>query len=158
MLLHPVGGPTAGGLLGTVSAAAGGVVSGAVGGVGGFALGTGLSLAGGKIGGSAGQAKRPVPESQVPTVIFAWGTKRIVPVRVNSLSVQETLFDSFLAPTHATATVEVRVLTPRELARVTGPLKSLAKAAYDHTLKSREALAMANLGNAVESILGMLPL
>lgn len=158
MLLYPVGGPTAGGLLGTVSAAVGGAVSGAIGGVGGFAAGTGISLLGGKIGGSAGQAKRPVPQSQVPTVIFVWGTKRIVPVRVNSLTIQETLFDPFLAPTHATATVEVRVLTPDELTWLTGPLKDLAKTAYKQTLKNRQALAVANLGEAVESIIGMLPL
>lgn len=158
MLLHPVGGPAAGGLLGTVSAAVGGVVSGAIGGAAGFAAGTALSLAGGKIGGSAGQAKRPVPQSQVPTVLFVWGTKRIVPVRVNSLSVQETLFDSFLAPTHATAAVEVQVLTPEELEKVKGPLSGLAKTAYKYTLKNRESLALANLGNAAESIIGMLPL
>jgi hypothetical protein len=158
MLLHPVGGPTAGGLLGTVSAAVGGVVSGAIGGVGGFAAGVGIGALGDKLGGSAGQAKRPVPQSQVPTVLFVWGTKRIVPVRVNSLSIQETLFDSFLAPTHATATVEVRVLTPDELTWLTGPLKDLAKTAYKHTLKNRQSLAVANLGNAAESIIGMLPL
>ena len=158
MLLYPVGAPTGGGLLGTVSAAVGGVVSGAIGGVGGFAAGTGLGLLGGKIGGSAGAAKRPVPQSQVPTVLFVWGTKRIVPVRVNSLSIQETLYDSFLAPMHATASVEVRVLTPDELTWLTGPLKDLAKTAYKHTFENRQQLAVANLGNAFESIIGMLPL
>jgi hypothetical protein len=157
MLLYPIGAPTAGGLLGTVSAAAGGVVSGAIGGAAGFAAGTGISLLGDKIGGSAG-AKRPVPELQVPTVLFVWGTKRIVPIRVDSLSVTETLYDSFLSPMHATATVEVRVLTPKELQSVKGPLKGLAKAAYDHTQQGRQALALANLGNAFESIIGMLPL
>lgn len=158
MLLYPVGAPTAGGLLGTVSAAAGGAVSGAIGGVAGFAAGLGIGQLGSAIGGSAGQRKRPVPESVVPTVLFVWGTKRIVPIRVNSLSVEETLFDSFLAPTHATATVEVRVLTPDELSRMSGPLKGLAKTAYKHTFESRQSLAVANLGNAAESIIGMLPL
>ncbi len=158
MLLYPVGAPTAGGLLGTVSAAVGGAVSGAIGGAAGFAVGTGISLAGGAIGGSAGQAKRPVPQSQLPTVLFVWGTKRIIPVRLNSLNISETLFDSFLAPTHATATVEVRVLTPDELTWLTGPLKGLARTAYKYTQKSRQSLALANLGNAAESIIGMLPL
>ena len=158
MLLYPVGAPTAGGLLGTVSAAVGGVVSGAVGGAAGAALGLGLGLGGSAIGGSAGAAKRPVPQSQVPTVLFVWGTKRIVPIRVNSLSITETLFDALLSPTHATATVEVRVLTPDELTWLTGPLKGLAKMAYKHTQEARQSLALANLGNAAESIIGMLPL
>jgi hypothetical protein len=37
-------------------------------------------------------------------------------------------------------------------------LKSVAKAAYEYSQVLREALAVANLANSVESIIGMLPL
>lgn len=140
MLQFPTG-AFGGGLLGQVSAS---VSAGA----------SGLSL-----GGSAGGTDRSVPQSQVPTVLFVWGPGRIVPVRITSLSIVEKLYDSVLLnPTHAEASVGVRVLTPDELAFVTGPLAELAKGAYTYSQGLRQALALANLANAAESIIGMLPI
>jgi hypothetical protein len=138
MLQYPVAAPTAGGLLGSVSASIG---------PGGISL-----------GGAAAGSQRPVPQSQVPTVIFVWGPGRIVPVRVTALSVSEKLYDSLLNPTHADANITLRVLTPDELEHVTGPLKGIAGVAYQYSQGLRQALAIANLGNAAESIIGMLPL
>lgn len=139
MLQFPVpSGPS--GLAGVVSAAAG--------------------PAGGAVSAIAGAAAAsvPVPQSVVPTVLFVWGPGRIVPVRLTSLSVTEKLYDAFLNPVHAEATVGLRVLTPDELRYVTGPLASLAVGAYAYSQGLREALAIANLGNAAESIVGMLPI
>jgi hypothetical protein len=140
MLQYPVAAPTGGGLLGSVSASIG---------PGGVSIGAAA-------GGAA--AKRPVPQSQVPTVLFVWGPGRIVPVRVTALSVTEKLYDSLLNPTHADASITLRVLTPDELEYVTGPLKDIAKVAYKYSQGLRQVLAVANLGNAAESIVGMLPL
>lgn len=139
MLQYPVAAPAGGGLLGSVSAAVGGAVGGA-------------------LGGAAAATTRPIPQSQVPTVLFVWGPGRIVPVRVTSLSVTEKLYDALLNPIQATANITVRVLTPDELEYVTGPLKDIAKAVYTYTQDLRQVLALANLGNAAESIVGMLPL
>lgn len=140
MLQYPV--PAAGGgLLGSLSAS----VSVGAGGV--------------SIGGSAGGAvKRSVPESQVPTVLFVWGPGRILPVRVTGLTITEKLYDPLLNPTHADAVVNLKVLTPEELAYVTGPLRGIAKGAYAYSQGLRQALAVANLANSAESIIGMLPL
>lgn len=139
MLLFPTA-PPGGGLLGSVSASL------SIG-------GSGVSL-----GGSA-TANRPVPTSQLPTVLFIWGPGRIVPVRVSALSFTETLYDSLLlVPTHAQANVTLTVLTTAQVAAVNGPLGELAKGAYKYTNTLREALALANLGNAVASVAGMLPI
>lgn len=141
MLQYPTGGSGSGGLLGSVSAS--------------------VSIGGGGIslGGSASAAvKRDVPQSQVPTVLFVWGPGRIVPVRVTNLSITEKLYDSLLNPIHAEAQLSLSVLTPAELKYVAGPLKDIAKTAYDYSQGLRQALAIANLGNAAESIIGMLPL
>ena len=140
MLLYPPGGSSVRYLLGSVSASAG---------AGGIS-----------IGGSAGaQAKRSVPQSTVPTVLFVWGPGRILPVRVTQLQITERLYDALLLnPTHAEATITLRVLTSDELHAVKGPLKDVAKAAYVYSQGLRQALAVANLENAVESIIGMLPL
>jgi hypothetical protein len=140
MLQYPTG-AFDGGLLGQVSASV-------------SAGGAGVSL-----GGSAGGVDRSVPQSQVPTVLFVWGPGRIVPVRITNLSIVEKLYDPVLLnPTHAEATVGIRVLTPEELAFVTGPLADLAKGAFTYSQGLRQALALANLANAAESIIGMLPI
>lgn len=152
MLQYPVPSPT-NGLIGTVSAGVAGAAAGAVGG----AVAGGV---GGAVGTSLGAAdvKRAVPQSQVPVVLFVWGPGRIVPVRVTALSTTEKMYDAFLNPIHAEAQITLRVLTPDELKFVTGPLKEIAQIAYDYSQGLRQALAVANLGEAIESIIGMLPI
>lgn len=138
MLLFPSSGDSGGGLLGAASLGAGGI-SAATGGSGG--------------------AERQVPEAQAPVVLFVWGPGRIVPVRVTGLTITERLYDGLLNPTHADATLNLRVLTPEELHALDGdPLKELAKAAYVYSQGLRQALAVVNLANSVESIIGMLPI
>jgi hypothetical protein len=133
MLLYPSGGDLSGGLVGTVSAA----------------INTPLSANG---------SDRSVPLSTVPTVLFVWGPGRILPVRVNSLNITESLYDAaFLNPTHAEAQIGLTVLAPDELRAVTGLSGGLAKDAYLYSLGLRQALALANLANSAESIIGMLP-
>ncbi len=132
MLLFPTA-PPGGGLIGSVTAA--------------------LS------GGGSSATVRPVPSAQLPTVLFVWGPGRILPVRVSALSITETLYDSLLLmPTRAQAQLSLEVLTTAQVAVVNGPLGEIAKGAYRYTNRLREALAIANLGNAVGSVAGMLPI
>jgi len=119
------------------------------------ALGGASALVGAVTG--AASASASVPVSQVPTTLFIWGPGRIVPVRVTGLSITEKLYDPLLNPTHAEAQLDLKVLTPDELAVVTGPLADVAKAAYAYSQGLRQVLALANLANAAESIIGMIP-
>jgi hypothetical protein len=139
MLQYPTG-AFGGGLLGSVSVS----VSVGAGGVSVSASAT------------AG-VKRNVPESQVPTVLFIWGPGRILPVRVTGLNITEKLYDSLLNPTQAQVQIDLTVLTLDEVASLSGPLKDVAKVAYNYSQGLRQALAVANLANAAESILGLLP-
>ncbi len=135
MLLYPSG--TTNPLVGAVSAAVGSL-----------------------LGGSSSGPTRTVPDSVMPVTLFIWGPGRIVPVRVTGLTVTEKLFDAALNPTHAEAQLTLRVLTPSELVSASADndvLGSLATVAYTYTLTLRQALALANLANAAESIIGMLP-
>jgi hypothetical protein len=133
MLLFPTA-PPGGGLIGSVSAALG-------------------------ITGGGSDPTRKVPAAQLPTVLFIWGPGRILPVRVTTLTITEKLYDAVLLnPTHVEAQIGLRVLTEEELKYVDGPLGNLANTAYGYSQGLRQALALANLANAAESIIGMLPI
>jgi hypothetical protein len=135
MLLYPTG--TTNAVLGAVSAA--------------------ISSA---LGGTSSGPTRTVPQSVMPVTLFIWGAGRIVPVRVTGLTITEKLYDSTLNPIHAEAQISLRVLTPAELVAASADddvLGNLATIAYTYTLTLRQALAVANLANAAESIIGMIP-
>jgi hypothetical protein len=134
MLLYPAG-ATTGGLLGAVTAAIGSA-----------------------FGAGGGGVKRAVPANTINTVLFVWGPGRIVPVRVTALTVTERLYDGLLNPTKAEVQITLRVLTDDELRHDTDTLAGLANAANSYSQGLRQALAVANLINAAESILGMLPI
>lgn len=123
----------------------------------GSVVGSVSAAASAAVGGAAPAPDPTVPAMQVPTVLFVWGPGRIVPVRVTSLSITEKLYDPFLNPIHAEATIGLRVLTPDELQWVTGPLGEVATVAYEYSQGLRQVLAIANLANAAESAIGMLP-
>jgi hypothetical protein len=135
MLMFPTA-PPGGGLIGSVTAALGGLGGGS----------------------SSPTPTQTVPSQQVPTVLFVWGPGRIVPVKVKTLSVTEKLYDNMLLnPIHVEAQITLSALTLEELDYVDGPLGAVAKAANKYSQGLREALAIANLANAVTSIIGMLP-
>jgi hypothetical protein len=136
MLLYPTGSGQPG-LTGAVSAAISSALSGA-----------GLG------------PTRTVPQSVLPVTLFIWGPGRIVPVRVTDLTITEQLYDAALNPIHAEAQLTLRVLTPAELVAASADdqiLGNLATIAYTYTLTLRQALAVANLANATESVIGMIP-
>jgi hypothetical protein len=136
MLLYPAS-ATTGGLLGTVTAAIG------------SAFGA---------GGGGGGVQRAVPANTINTVLFVWGPGRIVPVRVTALTVTERLYDGLLNPTKAEVQITLRVLTDDELRHDNDTLAGLARAANTYSQGLRQTLAVANLVNSAESILGMLPI
>jgi hypothetical protein len=158
MLQYPSG-AFDGGLIGQVSAAAnaaGAVASGAAGAIGGGAIAS--AVVSSAVSAAVSSAvKKTVPPSDVPTVLFVWGPQRIVPVRVTALTITEKLYDALLNPTHADVQITLRVLTPEELQAVKGELKSVAEVAYKYSQGLRQAHALANLGDAATSVMGMLP-
>jgi hypothetical protein len=99
-----------------------------------------------------------VPQYMMPTVLFVWGPGRILPVRLTSLTVTEKLYDALLLnPTQVEAQVGIQVLTPDEVATLKpSSLKTIATVAYDYSQALREALALTNLANNTESVIGML--
>ena len=76
---------------------------------------------------------------------------------VSALTITEKLYDPLLNPTHADVSITLNVLTPQELLAVQGIMGTLAKVAYAYSQGLRQAQAVANLGDASASIIGMLP-
>lgn len=110
--------------------------------------------------GGSGAPPQTVPDSSVPITLFVWGPLRVVPVRVTGLTITETLYDALLNPVHADVKLSLKVLSPAELAATGTDMSVLAKiatVAYEYTLSVRQAAAIANLANAGQSIIGMLP-
>ncbi|TLU50934.1 MAG: hypothetical protein FDX12_08830 [Chlorobium sp.] len=146
MLLYPQGDSLLGGLLGSVTGS----------------LSVGASVGGSSIGGGLGSASggvQPASRGTVPVVLFVWGPGRIVPVRLTSFTVEEQAFSPLLYPIRAKVNIGLKILTPKDFPTCSDRKLSedLAVMAFKFTRKQKEVLAMANLANSVESILGMLP-
>ncbi len=78
--------------------------------------------------------------AMTPLVLFTWGPKRILPVRITDFSVTEEAFDTELNPIRAKVTLGMRILSVNDLAFGSrGAGLSLA----NHRLK--EALAVSGL-------------
>jgi hypothetical protein len=94
----------------------------------------------------------------VPVVLFFWGPGRIIPVRVTSFTVEEQAFSPLLYPIRAKVSLGLLALTPSAF----GPAakrkipEKLAVAAYEFTRGQKDILAVANLANSVESVIGMI--
>ena len=101
-----------------------------------------------------------LPDSVVPIVLFYWNANRILPVRVTTLTITETLYDTDLNATHAQAQLSLRVLTPAELEAASpapGSAADLAVAAYYKTLSTRQVWAAANTATELATIASNLP-
>jgi hypothetical protein len=72
----------------------------------------------------AGTAR--VRPARVPIVLLVWGPLRVLPVRVESVSITEEAFDPRLNPIRAKAELTLRTLTERELSVAGPPFDALA--------------------------------
>jgi len=104
-----------------------------------------------------GKASAHAKRSTVPVVLFVWGPGRILPVRITSFSVEESLFSPTLFPIQATVTLGIEVLTPDVFKCQSDITADLAVAAYNFTKLQEDALAVAHIANNADAIRGLLP-
>jgi hypothetical protein len=90
----------------------------------------------------------------VPVVLFVYGPSRVVPVRVESLSVTEQAFDPLLNPTLASVDIGLRSMTDAEL-REAGPL--FAKLGLIRLIDKEVLVAAPTVSAAAQKIKGLLP-
>ena len=76
------------------------------------------------------------PANSLPLVVFVWGSRRILPVRVTGLQILEQLFDNLLNPIQVRVSITLQSLKDTDL-----PLNSRARALWDTHLQIVEQLA-----------------
>jgi hypothetical protein len=89
---------------------------------------------------------------QAPLALLIWGPRRVLPIRVQSLSIKEQAFDQRLNPIRASVDLTVDVLTYRDL-DVTNPGYWVYLAAFTQ----KETLAAMNLLGDRSGIQHLLP-
>lgn len=105
----------------------------------------------------SGDVACKVSRPTVPVILFIWGPGRILPVRVTSFSVEETLYSPTLDPLHASVSLGLDVMTPDSF-RARGELiQGIAVAAYSYTRLVDDALAIANAIQNVHRGIGLPP-
>jgi hypothetical protein len=88
---------------------------------------------------TAGALQEKVPGAKatrpaLPKVLFIWGRMRVLPVRIASLTIDETVFNAELNPTRAEAQVGLEVLP------LTDTSDPLVRAAHQYTQGKRQLL------------------
>jgi hypothetical protein len=96
---------------------------------------------------------------QVPIVLFWFGTGRILPVRITTMTIDEQAYSPILYPLRAKVTLGMKVLLPESLTDDGTTVYKLAVACYKFTMAQKEALAIArNAENAVDALSALLPI
>jgi hypothetical protein len=96
-----------------------------------------------------------VPRTTVPVVLFYWGPGLIVPVRIESFSVEEQAYSPTLFPIRAKVTLGMRILDAATFGNDQRAVVKIAKASYLYSRAQKETLALARITN--ELTLGELP-
>lgn len=103
------------------------------------------------VGKGSAIAHRPT----VPITFLLFGPGLMLPVRVTSLSIEETMFTGLLYPIHAKVAVQLQVLTPNLFRCKDDLLSELAVAAWNLNETQENLLAIANLANTGFDIAGL---
>ncbi|MFJ1997564.1 hypothetical protein [Streptomyces asiaticus] len=84
---------------------------------------------------------------EMPLTLFTWGSKRVMPVRITELSINESAFDVNLNPIRASLSVGLKVLTVSDL-----PAGHRGAELYLAHLAQKERLAAAARGGALSAL------
>lgn len=92
----------------------------------------------------------------LPITFLLYGPGLIVPVRITEFSIEELMHTPLLYPHEASVTIKLLVLTPDKFKCSQIKFRELAISAYNVTRLQEDALALANIANNVEEILGVI--
>ncbi|MCG8356843.1 MAG: hypothetical protein MI920_14835 [Kiloniellales bacterium] len=105
------------------------------------------------LGGGGDPPTQPIPRVAMPRILFIWGLTRVLPVQIDSMSINETEYDALLNPIKATVSLGLTVTPPGE--NVTDPI---GQGAFQYSTMAKEAQAILNLANTAEQVIDLVPL
>jgi hypothetical protein len=105
----------------------------------------------------AGGAGDQEVRATVPITLLVLGPGVILPVRVTELSMEIKEFTPLLYPLYVEVQLGMKVLTPDVFKCTHSIPTDIAVAAYNLTRLQEDALAIANIANAVSAARGLLP-
>jgi len=111
------------------------------------AIGDALGAAG------ADPPAQPIPREKYPRILFIWGPARVLPVTIDSMTINEIQYDNLLNPVRADVDLSLTVISVDECSD-----DVLAKGALTYTTIVKEAQAIANLANTAEQIVELIPI
>jgi hypothetical protein len=117
-------------------------------------IGAALDAIGGAlgIGGGGFAPTQPIPREKYPRILFIWGLTRVLPVVLESMTINEVLYDALLNPIQADVTIGMAVNAPSKCSDDT-----IAQGAYTYSTTAKEAQAVVNLANTVQLAADMIP-
>jgi hypothetical protein len=96
-------------------------------------------------GGADDPPAQPIPREAYPRILFIWGLTRVLPVTIDSMSINELEYDALLNPLRAEVDLQLSVIAVDACSD-----DVLAKGALEYSTIAKEAQAIANLVNTVE--------
>lgn len=103
-------------------------------------------------GGNAGEPTQLIAREKYPRILFIWGLTRVLPVTIDSMSIDEKKFDNMLNPVQAEVSLglTVKIVDPHSDDMV-------AKGASEYSELAKDAQAVANLANTVSQAIDLIP-
>jgi hypothetical protein len=114
-------------------------------------LGAALDAVGDALFGGGGGATQPIPRESYPRLLMIWGTTRVLPVMLTSMSISETHFDFLLNPVEAEVQLGLTVIKPDPCSD-----DLIAEGAWLYTASVKEVLAAANLTNVAREVVDLI--
>ena len=98
------------------------------------------------------ESTQPVPRKKYPRILFIWNRTRILPVTIESMTINEQKYDQQLNPVQAEVSIGLSVMTIDPCSD-----DELAKGALEYSKLMKESQAISNLGNTSEEIINQIP-
>lgn len=116
-------------------------------------IGAAIDAIGDAISGGDTDVTQPIPREKYPRILFIWGLTRVVPVIIDSMTINEKEYDSLLNPIRAEVTLGLTMIEQGHCAE-----DKIAKGALEYSNMAKDAQAVANLANTIADVIDLIPI
>jgi hypothetical protein len=91
------------------------------------------------------------PRDAYPRILFIWGSTRVLPVTIKSMSITEEQYDQLLNPIQAEVSISLDVIQPDKNS------DEVAKGAFEYSNNAKKVQAQLNLANNAAQAADLIP-